>query len=231
MEWQWLEREHHLLDRVGQLIVTLHTFDLSRISYEKKRATSHFLEIVEKSGLRLYHKEYDLETRQDVDLSFIKKDWSEWNSQKKYKMPDLPAVSFLSFDNKGHVDTSSTGTSSNTKKTSTITVAGNNISAVKWRIGHNLTSPIEKYVAVIQSSRAAMEESNPSSSPSKRSKKSRGSITVENSNRLSSIDNSETPHQSVHAPEERSKKKTAKKTVDTVDLRRRRRSLRRKSAH
>lgn len=93
-EWHWLAKEHHLLDRVGQLLVQLHSYDLSKVPSYGKKPTLHFMDELEKHGMRLYNKEYDLETRQLVDLSFIQKDWTHWNFVKKWQLPTITDENF-----------------------------------------------------------------------------------------------------------------------------------------
>ena len=89
-EWQWVARETHLLNRVGQLLVEVHTKDNRRFPYQGPNPGLFFIEKLEEKGLRLYHKEYSTTSKNFVELSMIQKDWSDWEIQKS-SLEDLPA--------------------------------------------------------------------------------------------------------------------------------------------
>ena len=88
-EWHWIARETNLLDRVGQLLVEVHTKDNRRFPYQGPNPGIFFVEKLEEKNLRLYHKEYSTTSKNFVELSMIQKDWSDWEL-KKSSMDDLP---------------------------------------------------------------------------------------------------------------------------------------------
>lgn len=88
-EWHWLARETFLLDRVGQLIIEIHTKDNRRFPYQGPNPGLFFVEKLEEKSLRVYHKEYSTTSKNFVELSMIQKDWSEWEMKKK-SFDELP---------------------------------------------------------------------------------------------------------------------------------------------
>lgn len=89
-EWHWLARETHLLDRVGQLLIEVHTKDNRRFPYQGPNPGIFFTEKLEEKGLRVFHKEYSTTSKNFVELSLIQKDFSEWELNKK-SLGALPA--------------------------------------------------------------------------------------------------------------------------------------------
>ena len=88
-EWHWLARETHLLNRVGQLLVEVHTKDNRRFPYQGPNPGLFFVEKLEEKNLRIFHKEYSTVSKNFAELSLIQKDWSDWE-MKKTAMEDLP---------------------------------------------------------------------------------------------------------------------------------------------
>jgi hypothetical protein len=88
-EWHWIARETFLLDRVGQLIVEIHTKDNRRFPYQGPNPGLFFVEKLEEKNLRVFHKEYSTTSKNFVELSLIQRDWSEWE-MKKTTFDELP---------------------------------------------------------------------------------------------------------------------------------------------
>ena len=88
-EWHWLARETNLLDRVGQLLIEVHTKDNRRFPYQGPNPGLFFVEKLEEKNLRVFHKEYSTTSKNFVELSLIQKDWSDWELTKT-KLPELP---------------------------------------------------------------------------------------------------------------------------------------------
>lgn len=88
-EWHWLARETNLLDRVGQLLIEVHTKDNRRFPYQGPNPGLFFVEKLEEKNLRIFHKEYSTTSKNFVELSLIQKDWSDWELTKT-QLPELP---------------------------------------------------------------------------------------------------------------------------------------------
>merc|ERR1711871_764770 len=88
-EWHWLARETNLLDRVGQLLIEVHTKDQRRFPYQGPNPGVFFVEKLEEKNLRVFHKEYSTTSKNFVELSLIQKDWSDWEMTKT-TLPELP---------------------------------------------------------------------------------------------------------------------------------------------
>ena len=75
-EYEFIDKEAHLLKKVGQFLVEFHKFD------GKERNIIDYIEKIEKQGMRLFHKENNLSDGCCTELAFIQKDWEDWEKQK-----------------------------------------------------------------------------------------------------------------------------------------------------
>ena len=75
-EYEFIDKEAHLLKKVGQFLVEFHKFD------GKERNIIDYIEKIEKQGMRLFHKENNLSDGCCTELAFIRKDWEDWEKQK-----------------------------------------------------------------------------------------------------------------------------------------------------
>jgi len=91
-EWAWLENEHSLLDRVGQLLIEVHIGCDDEMANYFHFPRANFLSMVEtfeSHGLRFFYKELNpMWPECCSEFSFIQKEWGKWEEEKKH-LPHL----------------------------------------------------------------------------------------------------------------------------------------------
>lgn len=96
MEWLWLQKESHMLKRVGQLIVEIHTVKMCHSQpdlciHSKKFMHPNigsFVEQVEEFGMRVFHNEINLYAPESVsEVALIQKSISKWDQEKLHFLP------------------------------------------------------------------------------------------------------------------------------------------------
>lgn len=80
-EWNLIKRERHIFPRIGQLLLELHIID------RKHKNPIKLLEILENSGLKLFHRELNKYFACCVELSFVQVEWTRWNDDKQRLLP------------------------------------------------------------------------------------------------------------------------------------------------
>ena len=95
-EWEFIEREALLLDRVGQLLIELHTFRVRERFVINPESFIKFMTIVESFGLRVFHKEANLYDEFSMaccaEFSLIQHNWHVWNRYSKFIMSDIRSL-------------------------------------------------------------------------------------------------------------------------------------------
>ena len=76
-EWEFIQMESEVLPRIGQILFEVH---LSR----EHPSVLPIVEVFEKAGHRMYHREINKLTKNHCEYSFIQTDWTMWNSVKKF---------------------------------------------------------------------------------------------------------------------------------------------------
>jgi hypothetical protein len=92
-EWDFIEKEGHLLKRVGQLLIEVHTNIDEKVFSEKAKTMIEFIEKLEAYDLRVFHKEPNLSNPVGIkccsEFSLIQRDWYAWN-HAKFNLEPLP---------------------------------------------------------------------------------------------------------------------------------------------
>ena len=76
-EWEFIKMESDILPRIGQILFEVH---LSR----EHPSVLPMVEVFEKAGLRMYHRELNKLTKNHCEYSLIQSEWTMWNTVKKF---------------------------------------------------------------------------------------------------------------------------------------------------
>mmetsp|Transcript_23556 Transcript_23556/g.23756 ORF Transcript_23556/g.23756 Transcript_23556/m.23756 type:complete len:352 (+) Transcript_23556:49-1104(+) len=85
MEWEFIEKELYLFNRIGQYAVEIHVTDHVHWKNDKYKTgpTGYFIGKLEENNMRLFHRENNMFGPQCCqEYSLIQKSWSSWNAEK-----------------------------------------------------------------------------------------------------------------------------------------------------
>ena len=106
-EWAFIEHEHDLLERVGQLLIEVHVnCDAARPGPSRfpRKSFLRMLAVFESHGLRLFYKEINpLFPESCAEFSLIQSEWGKWDSSKHALEPLLPFSSKLPMVKTAHL--------------------------------------------------------------------------------------------------------------------------------
>merc|ERR1711871_657360 len=96
----FLDREGDVLSRIGQIMIEVHTNVQEKEFNQHAKNILHFVELMEKQNVRLFHKEPNLSNPVGIqccsEFSFIQRDWYLWNHYRKFNFSMATAMSKLS---------------------------------------------------------------------------------------------------------------------------------------
>jgi hypothetical protein len=93
-EWDFIEREGHILRHIGQILIEVHSNVDDKVFHQNAKTIAYFIEKLETFDLRVFHKEPNLSNPVGIkccsEFSLIQREWLTWNHAKmNLKLPGL----------------------------------------------------------------------------------------------------------------------------------------------